>query len=287
LFQQLYAWLKNHPIYNGLIVLVYFLAVVLPHDNFGAWIARVLDQPLGRDYYNLLILVLGVAVLFAYLYIIKRRLANNRSGREALNKALSKNVITYLTLTLLLITLAFHTILVVNIEIIHLVQYAILSLLLFPLTQHYFSTLIWGTVLGAIDEIYQYKVLRPTYEYYDFNDVILDLLGGALGLLLVATFQPGFNRVRRNKAIRTTYWLGGGLIVLVVLGFFFGWIIVYPVDGIAEAPFQLIRKYDPSFWTSIPPNVEYHAIKPVEGMVMIAYLLGIYKYLLSSMEKLV
>ena len=123
--------------------------MVLPHGTFGAWIAKTLDQPLGRDTYNLVIMGMGITGFIVYLYLI---------WKGTKSKTYSKAIWMYLALTLALIVLCINLLMVVNVEMIHFVQYAIFAFLIFPLTQNYQLTLFYATIFGAIDEAYQYLV---------------------------------------------------------------------------------------------------------------------------------
>ena len=64
---SLYNWLKNNKVLNLVILISYYLLVVLPHEEVGKWVARTLDEPFGRDTYNLIVLVLGLLGVLIYL----------------------------------------------------------------------------------------------------------------------------------------------------------------------------------------------------------------------------
>jgi len=214
-FAQRYIhYLSQRPALNICLVITYYLLVVLPHEVIGVWIAQTLDQPFGRDTYNLIILALAISGFLGYVYLVW-------------------NGTRYLLATLVLIVLSLNTILVVNVEIIHFVQYALLALLVFPLFSSYQETLFWSTVLGAIDEGYQYLVLAPQRtKYYDFNDVLIDMVGATLGLVLLSAY--GIANKNRHQAFYQRSSFKGlvfiTLLVLVALGM--GWMTIYPsVDG--------------------------------------------------------
>lgn len=284
LVNRIYSWLSQRPILNLVLVISYYFAVVLPHNSFGAWIAKNLDEPFGRDQYNLIVLSCGLISLLGYLFVFWKGL-NNASHKVNSLSNHKKKIWLYLLLTVFLIVLSFNTILVVNVEIIHLVQYAILSILLFPLFQHYSVTLFCIIILGGLDELYQYQILSPTYNYYDFNDVILDTLGGALGLIL--TRAQGFiiDEKVSQRAATKIWWIGIGLLIFIIGGFSSGYFVVYPLESGEEAVFQLIRKYDPSFWRTVHPKVTYHVVQPLEGILLITILFWIYSYLNIKKEK--
>lgn len=50
--------------------------------------------------------------------------------------------------------------------------------------------LFWTTLLGAIDELAQYLWITTSYsEYLDFNDILVNMLGGAAGVLIYYGFS--------------------------------------------------------------------------------------------------
>ena len=257
--QRYYGYFAKRTILNTLLIIIYYLLVVLPHESFGAWIARTLDEPLGRDTYNLIIMGMGVTGFAGYLFLIW-------NGTKS--KSYSKSTWSYLILTLLLIIYCVNVLMVVNVEIIHYVQYAILAILLFPLAQNYQLTLLYTTIFGAIDEAYQYLVLAPEKSnYYDFNDVFIDMIGATLGLILIRAYGI------RDKETTDPFYKNSvfipilGIISLVILSFFLGWTSLY-VDPNIDIPFPLIKKVKSGFWTIIPPNVKFHVVRPWEWILL-------------------
>jgi len=89
---------------------------------------------------------------------------------------------------------------VINIESVHYVQYAIGAILIFSLVEHYFVALFLAFLVGVFDEAYQYFYLAPEgTAYYDFNDIITNLLGAAFGLLILRTLK--INEKQYQKSI--------------------------------------------------------------------------------------
>ncbi|MEM1122616.1 MAG: VanZ family protein [Bacteroidota bacterium] len=263
-----YNWLNQHKWLNAFLFIIYYLIAVLPHEIFGAWIAKTFDEPYGRDTYNLMVLAAGVIGLVGYLTLLWRGAKQLPTGRPQLWISFAA--------TLLLILLCFNTILVVNVEIIHFVQYALLALLLFPLLNNYRDTLFFAMLLGAIDEAYQYLYLAPNNNYFDFNDVIIDLIGAALGLLLL--WASGIRNSSTNqKWYKTPTFIGlMALVALTIIGFWMDFIAVYPIETGAYAPVQLIKKIQEGFWTIIHPNVKFHVVQPLEGLLILGALFGFY-----------
>ena len=182
----------------------------------------------------------------------------------------------YLIITLGLIVLAYNTLFVLATESAHFPQYALLAVLIFPLTLNYNSTLYTATFLGAIDEGYQYFILNPeSTGYFDFNDVITDLLGAVLGLILLWTFGvKGRLNVKRWYK-RNAFLIGMGIFVLLMVMMMIGIISLYP--GNNGSYVILMNNVPSSFWSyDKVGDLYYHVVHPIEGMIIIFILFGIY-----------
>ena len=263
--QQYIHYFAKHPFLNALLVLVYYLLVVLPHETFGAWVARTLDKPLGRETYNLVIMGMGIAGFLTYLYLIWNGTKSKNYG---------KSTWMYLLLILVLIVICVNVLMVVNVEMIHFVQYAIFAFLIFPLFQDYRSTLFYSTIFGAIDESYQYLVLAPErYSYYDFNDVFINMVGATLGLILIRAYGIRDKKITKPYYKRPVFIGLISLLGLILLSFLLGWTSLY-ADPNVEIPFPLIKKVNPEFWRIIHPNVKFHVVHPWEWILLTLGLWG-------------
>ena len=85
-----------------------------------------------------------------------------------------------------------QALIVVNgIEAIHYPQYALMAWLLVRTGLGLERSWLTATALGAVDEIWQWQTLpRAVPGYLDWNDILLNAVGAALGVLVVV-------RVRR------------------------------------------------------------------------------------------
>ena len=266
--QQYIHYFAKRPFLNALLVLIYYLLVVLPHETFGAWIARTLDKPLGRETYNLLIMGMGVAGFVAYLYLI---------WKGTKSKRYSKSTWMYLLLTLTLIVFCINVLMVVNVEMIHFVQYATFAVLIFPLFQNYQATLLYATLFGAIDEAYQYLVLAPEKSnYYDFNDVFIDMIGVTLGLILIRAYGIRDKATTKPFYKRPVFIGLVSLLGIILFSYLQGWTSLH-VDPNLDIPFPLIKKMKPDFWTIIHPNVKFHVVRPWEWIILTLGLWLVYR----------
>ncbi len=275
--------LSNNKLFNIVIVFLFFLLVSLPHEFVGVNIAA-LFKGVPRSQYDLTILVIGMMILGGFTFALVRQA---RLLKEP------KYPIFYFLFCLLMMIVSLNILIIVNIEIIHFIQYAVMAILLFPLCKNFLSTLALVTLLGAIDEAYQYYFLSPERtNYYDFNDVILNLLGGAMGLIFLRFHRDIATLIYPDRqSIHKKTWIK--YFVFICTGFLLIWQKVpfqklldtlgLPFDW-AEYGARLIRKPTTGFWTEIPPKIIYHVVQPIEGVLIVSLLLLTFSFLYKGAE---
>jgi len=262
---------------NIALIFIYFLLVTLPHEWLGLQITSIFES-YSRAEYNKTVLLIGVAFLVVYLFFLQRNIQN-------LEKKLLP--VLYIILTIVLAVLSLNVLIIVTVEVIHFIQYAILAILIFPLIKRFFPTLLFVLFAGALDEAYQYFYLAPERTfYYDFNDVILDTIGGAFGL----TFLLSFNRISHfykreawmNKIRTWGLWVFSLAMsfLLVILNV----IQVYPNENGPNKFFTLVKKIPESFWTKDPHGI-FHVVMPLEGLTILSFLLIFYSFLNYGIQK--
>jgi len=264
-------WLSGHRFINLLILLVYFLIVVLPHEEVGIWISNIF-KPYTRDFYNHVLMLCASGGLLVYLFVCYR----------AVNKPIPRLLLGYLLLNLILAILCFKVLFVVNVEAIHFLQYAVFALLCYPMINNYNLTLVYTTIASAIDEGYQFYYLAPERTmYYDFNDVIINLIGAVFGLILIRSLRRGYKKytfVDFISSIHFKIFLG---LLIIIIGLFASGLLVKiydPQDTYAK--FWLIRQQAFGFWQERPRfNFRYHIVQPWEGVLIVAILLVLYSRL--------
>ncbi len=160
-------------------VLLYYLATIAVHkpvNDFSVYLSNLMTLP----EYNSLIKVMYYCFTGMFFLFFIARLQKNRV----------KTALIWLCF-FSMIELANNTLLVVNAEKIHYIQYGILAILLMRLNLDSRAVFVSAAFLGFSDEIYQYVVLNGSLaeRYIDFNDMLLNILGAVGGLLLVMTFS--------------------------------------------------------------------------------------------------
>jgi VanZ family protein len=190
-----------------------------------------------------------------------------------------KVVIIFLLPTLLLIALFFMLMQTYAIEAVHFFQYAILAILIFPLIKSYGATVFWATFFGMLDEIYQYTILTPYFEYFDINDILLNLLGAGVAVVTIY-LSTGFrttrsDRIKGTRAVLYFVILVGIIYTILHLGNYISW---YPATS-GDQPLWFAISRTPSierFWTEAYPGKFLHIIGPWEGLAISLILFGYY-----------
>ncbi len=256
------------------ILALAFAVFTFGHDYFGRTLAAVWDIDDRAQFnakFNWIALVLGVTILTTMVLYFRKN--PNFWGIK----------LAYFTLTLLLIFFSFKNLLVVHSEIIHFPQYALIALLLFPIIKNLPETLFLTIVLGLVDECYQYFVLAPQKTaYLDFNDMWLNTLGGGLGILLAGTVFPKHLNPKKNY-LGVDGILFKGLISITAIFalFFFSGFMGYNQEIHPHATYFLFKEEPQSFWTEADFDVVYHIVRPLEGILAIAF----YFWVLFPLEK--
>lgn len=260
-------WLEVHRAINIILLLLYYLLVVLPHEEIGKIMANIFGH-LPREKYNLIMLAIGLVLTLLVLVSIYKKL---------LSHPYKTKLFIYLVITLILVVLCINILFVMNVEGIHFVQYACFAILCYPLFNNHTQTLVFATLAGALDEAYQYFYLAPQRtEYYDWNDVIINLIGAAIGLLIVIIIGVKLkNQVKPYLKSFSFYSLITLCITVIVL-FITGVLTLYPDAALPNA-FALVREIPEGFWSYPPgPYVKYHVVTPLEGVIIITILFVFY-----------
>jgi len=243
-------FLQKNPWIHFLVLLTYCLAVILPHETVGAFLMGFLDK-MPRSEMTRIVLSVGLVLVGVLSIPFWVQWTKHPSRNQ---------VILFLILAVALVVLTFKYLFVLATEVAHFPQYALMAILLFPLTWRMDATMIWATLIGVIDEAYQYYYLTPdSTNYYDFNDVFTDLLGAILGLI----FLWGLLR-NEIKAPRSLFsspsWMAMGGFVLLTLALYW-----FAGDTVAS----IVRTPEEAFWTVLPRGISFHVLRPIPGLVLI------------------
>ena len=159
---------------------------------------------------------------------------------------------------------------------------ALLALTLSPA-----ESIAWIALFGGLDEGFQYWVLMAGKPVpYDFNDIYMDVLGGAAGVLIAMVFfrceAPGAAAARTWKQIlsRPGIVMISALTMIGVALWSFGKIVLYS-EANRSHWIALSRVRMPAFWFQVPANGpnKYHTLSPIEGPILILATIALYAIL--------
>ena len=167
-----------------------------------------------------------------------------------------------------------------ELEFVHYPQYIPEGIIFVALTLSAAESLAWVVIFGGLDEAFQYAVLsRLRAAPYDFNDIFMDLLGGAAGVLLGMVFLRCIRRdqpvqLRKLPGIRVLLGIVGTGIFLWVTGF----MLLFENKADTRHWFSLSRFTAPAFWFEVVENGpnKYHTLSPIEGPILILAAIALY-----------
>lgn len=268
-------------------MLAYAASVTFPHENVQYVVNEIANSISHKRLYQvsaLVILIEGVLLS----WILCRRL-RHQPARGTLA------AFWILTIGLIWCTWRFGT--ANNVELVHYPQYVPEGMALLALTLSPMEALTWVALFGGLDECYQYWILSNGKPVpYDFNDIYMDLLGGAAGVLLAMVFfrcettgtttaSPRWRQILSRPGILVI----GGMVVAGVVLWSLGLMTLYddtnpnPMSGHSATGhwFTLSRVRMPAFWFQVVANGpnKYHTLSPVEGPILILMTIALFAIL--------
>jgi hypothetical protein len=270
------AWLSGRRLLTVTLASTYLIIVILFHRNVSTIFDWLSEKLSFKVYNDLLFLISLIVMIVCGAFVLVRIVKGERRYLK---------LITWI-FTAFLVLISYKTLVVFNVENIHFPQYALLTLPVFALLKHFGATVFWVTLSGAFDEAYQYFILyrNTNTVYLDFNDIVLNLVGAGIGVVLIYTLSdlksesPAFcpnSSGRCNKfiilAVTACILLGGvSLYAAGILRF-------YPDPNAADAPILLSRiPAQTQFWTIPTHGKPFHIFHPVEGIIFSATLIVCY-----------
>lgn len=255
-------WLKKYPLLNIVLVLCYGVALIFFHDFFVQLSVKAMNG-LSLAVYNNVVLAVSVLLGLSLLGFLLFRLVSTKEQKTA--------KLTFLLITFLLVALHYKFLFEMNIEVIHVIEFALLSFLLFPLLKSFSASIVFTLPFIFVNEWYQYVVLYPKYIlYFEFNDIVFDLLG--CGLLMILLWVLG----AETKPIKRSWWKRPELLFLFSVDVLFALLVLtctfsfYTETKCDNTIFVLNGLADPhTFWHTHVFGAVYHVMKPLEGLVAV------------------
>ena len=267
---QLLAAAQKHRLWGWAGLILYAGAVTFPHQPVQDMLGRFTDR-FGREpLYQISVtiaLILGAAATL--LFVLALRGQTERKRLAAL-----------WILSFALMTGVWRLLMANNTELVHFPQYFPEGMALLALTLSPVESMAWVALFGWLDEGYQYIYLtHGRATLLDFNDIYMDLIGGAAGIIFAMTLLRSEPRMRESWR---GFWKGilrkpGVLAVLGVLAvgtllLMSGKLLIYEAPGAPAHWFALSRLKTESFWYSEPivlgPH-SFHELMPPEGILLI------------------
>ncbi|MGA2194591.1 MAG: hypothetical protein ABSH40_04910 [Bryobacteraceae bacterium] len=271
---RLLAAIHSHPRWGWAALMAYAAAVTFPHENVQWLVNEIAIRITHRRLYQVsaAITVVGAAWL---TWILARRLRGQAARRT---------VAAFWIVTLALIWCTWRIFTANNVELVHYPQYIPEGMALLALTLSPAESLAWIALFGGLDECFQYWVLANGKPVpFDFNDVYMDLLGGAAGVLLAMAFLRCDPRDGGSWDAWRIWKRPGIIMILAVIAvglllWSSGLMLLFADKRNPHYWFALSRFNAPAFWFQVPlngPN-KYHTLSPVEGPILILGTIGLY-----------
>ncbi len=259
-------WLRERPLTNWLLVFGYSVFILFAHGLFvdlSVWAMKALSL----DVYNRLVaLVMLIATIGMFISVV-----------TALWKNPEKRILKIFFFLATLVALVVHRYFLteMNIEIIHALEFGLLAFLIYPLTDRFGAAVLLGLPVMLIDEWYQYEILFSDYvEYFDFNDVVLDMLGATLVICLLWIFSTGRPRWHQPILRRWELYLLTVITVGTVWALGSCLLAEFDVDSCENTLLVLNRVgAEDGFWRTHPVlGSVYHLLRPMEAIPLVAAL---------------
>jgi hypothetical protein len=271
-------WLGKNKTFAVLLAIAVYFSIVTFHDEITQ-LAIKARNAIGRDLYN---------SYLAYFFLILLVIVTGWFARN-IYKSENKLQGTLLVIAITgLMLFSFRFLMVYNIEAIHFVEYMIVAVILMPVFRSYGATVFWVTLLGAVDELFQYIYLVPEFEYFDFNDNVLNLLGAGAGVILVFTMGRDAVEIKRIKWYRSPAIVTAAGLLVIFAGLYLSGKMTIDPTSIQDGPnwFSLNRGVMPEgFWTEAYPGRRFHILRPWEGIALLYLLFAAFFFLDKIREK--
>ena len=271
---RLLVAIRLHPRWTWAGLAAYAAAVTFPHENVQYVVNEIANRITHKRLYQASAAIALLQVALLSLVFLKRLARQPERARLAV----------FWMLTLALIWGTWRGFTANNVELVHYPQYFPEGMALVALTLSPAESLAWITFLGGLDECFQYWHLMGSKPVpFDFNDVYMDLLGGAAGVLFAMAFLTSKTRATESESVKNILSRPGVAAILGAVGtgivlWSFGLMQLYQDPANPHGWFALSRERSSAFWFINPingPN-KYHTLSPLEGPILILATIALY-----------
>jgi hypothetical protein len=277
IFSRSLSAIHSHRRWGWVGLLAYAAVATFPHENVQWLMNEIAIRITHRRLYEVSGAIGALEAIFLTMVVVRRLKAQDARSTMAV----------FWIVTLALIGFTWRAFTANNLELVHYPQYVPEGMALMALTLSPAESLAWVVIFGGLDEAYQYAVLDWwRHVPYDFNDVYMDLLGGAAGVLLAMAFLRCGRRsaaagkgppLWKRPGIATMLSIVGTGILLWASGF----MLLFEDKSDTRHWFSLSRFRAPTFWFLVETNGpnKYHTLSPIEGPILILATIAIYALL--------
>jgi hypothetical protein len=255
-------WLEKHRIVNLILVCLYAAFLLFAHDifvNLSVAIMNALSMAIYEKVVAIVLVLIAIGLVGTVLSVVR-------------NGQLELRFVGFFGGTLLLLIAHFFVLTEMNVEFIHAIIYGLLALLLFPLVGRFAGAIVLGLPIMIFDEWYQHMILFPHYTmYFEFNDVVLDLLGASLLISGIGMLGARSSLKHRPIYMRLEVWFLVTAPFLTILLIYSCLMVSYSIDS-CENTWLVLNKFPElhDFWYVHPAiGSTFHILKPMEGFLLI------------------
>jgi hypothetical protein len=270
---RFFAGMNRHKMWAWLGLLVYACTVTFPHQPVQDVVGALVTKISRNRVYQLSVAIAFVeAAVFMFLFV---RSLSRQTERGWLA--------SYWILCFVLMVGTWRMFMANNTELVHFPQYFPEGMALLALTLSPVESLAWVTLFGGLDELYQYIYLtKGRATSLDFNDIYMDVIGGAAGIIFAMTILRSESRSGSREPWRDTWkriLLTPGVIVIfgiLLAGAILLWsgamVLYEPLKTPNPHWFALSNLEIRKFWyyndVVLGPH-HFHELESTEGVVLI------------------
>jgi glycopeptide antibiotics resistance protein len=275
--RELLLAIHRHPRWGWTALIAYAAAVTFPHEQVQYIVNEIANWMSHKRLYQVSAAILLVqGALFTW--VVYKRLTTQPERRT---------IAAFWILTVALIWGIWRVFTANNVELVHYPQYIPEGMALLALTLSPAESMAWIALFGGLDEGFQYWVLSAgKHVPYDFNDIYMDLLGGAAGMLIALVFLRCESRGATPASWKQVLSRPGVVVILslVLIGIILwscGLMLLYQDRTSPPHWFALSRVRMPAFWFQVVANGpnKYHTLSPIEGPILILVTIAVYAIL--------
>lgn len=260
------VFLEHNRLLNLLLLILYIFVILHGHDFFVQLSVKAMNSVSLPVYNQVVMLCIVTSSALLILYTLYKLKANPNQWKSRL---------LFLAGCLFYLSIHVNVLFEMNIEIIHIVEYIVLSLLLFPFTRSISATLIFALPIMIGDELNQYLVLYPGYnKYFEWSDIVMDIVGAGTLLLMLNIAGLQLRKRAKYNLFTPEILLLVVFCLLMLMGFITGMLASTAKDLQPNTIFVFNQLSQPElFWqTHAFTGAHYHVLWPSEGVVLILVL---------------